>query len=82
MDKTIAKNHIDISEQLWFIDWKMVPVDTPVLVSMDAEKWQRSYFAKYRDKNRCRYGVFVHGKTKWSSSGKISYWEYCKIAEE
>ena len=50
----------DIGKELEIVDWKNVPVDTPVLVSADGEIWERAYFKQYR---KCQYAE-LQGKTR------------------
>ena len=61
------------------VDWSIVPVDTPVLVSNDGEEWERRYFSRVN----C-YGtvfVFSRGATSWSSDGHEAWHQYVKLAE-
>ena len=59
------------------VDWSKVPVDTPILVSIDGLNWYRRYFAKY--KNGFIY-AFDSGTTSWSENGATG-WECAKLAE-
>lgn len=70
-------NYLDIGRYLGIVDWSKVAVDTPILVSKNKTKWERRYFAKYKD------GVvfaFRNGATSWSDNSYPSYWNYAKLA--
>lgn len=59
------------------VDWSKVKVDTPILVSVDGNRWHHRYFAEYCD------GIvyaFDDGATSWTSNEKTE-WEYAKLAE-
>lgn len=61
------------------VDWNKVPIDTPVLVSCDGERWYRRYFAGVRDGKPETYDV---GATSWSVDGKRTcVWKFVKLAE-
>lgn len=74
-----SSDHCDMDFQKWAnsehkeleIDWKNVPVDTPVLVINyeDEISWNRRYFYKYHDpkKNNRPFEVFMDGATSWSA---------------
>lgn len=82
-DTTLDK--IIILTMLWLdeeyeapeVDWSKVKVDTPILVSVDGNRWHHRYFAEYCD------GIvyaFDDGATSWTSNEKTG-WEYAKLAE-
>ena len=61
------------------VDWNKVPIDTPVLVSNNGEKWYRRYFAGIRNGYREAYDV---GATPWSVyDNRTCAWPFMKIAE-
>lgn len=65
------------------VDWSKVPVDTPVLISLDNKKWFRRYFAGVDEENG-NPKVFTNGATRWSNEGEITidiYFRYIKLAE-
>lgn len=60
------------------VDWSKVEVDTPVVVSMDGEDWEKKHFASY-----------VDGVVRAWDDGRTSHteketcpWCYAKLAEE
>lgn len=61
------------------VDWSDVPIDTPVLVSDNGEKWYRRYFAGVIDEEAL---VYSNGGTSWSvgKDGETSF-RYIKLAE-
>lgn len=59
------------------VDWSKVDVDTPILVSMDGNRWHHRHFAKYCGGIVC---AFEDGATSWTSNKKTG-WEYAKLAE-
>lgn len=73
----------DIGKELEIVDWKNVPVDTPVLVSADGEIWERAYFKQYVEVNIDPFIAFADGRTSWSKKGMVDWhaWKYCKLAE-
>ena len=50
------------------VDWSKVPIDTPVLSSIDGERWRRRHFAGTDDKGNPK--VYLCGKTSWSATDK------------
>lgn len=65
------------------VDWRKVPVDTPILVrDREEQEWIRGYFATYG----CGLVyAWSDGKTSWSASNdraKVMPWEYAKLAED
>ncbi len=74
---------LDIGKELEIVDWKNVPVDTPVLVSADGEIWERAYFKQYVEVNIDPFIAFADGRTSWSKKGMVDWhaWKYCKLAE-
>ena len=61
------------------VDWSKVPVDTPVLVSVNGVDWHNRYFAKAINGEICAWD---NGTTSWSASGHhMTRWEYAKLAE-
>lgn len=71
---------LDIAEELGFVDWSKVKVDTPILVSADNKTWFKRYFARYKDGN---VYCWLNGKTSWTAIDEISIgnWNYAKLAE-
>lgn len=61
------------------VDWSKVPVDTPVLVSLDEKEWSRRYFAGV-DKDGSPM-AFDCGATQWSSEGETFRVRHIKLAE-
>ena len=47
------------------VDWSKVPIDTPVLASLDGESWSRQYFAGIGDDGKPE--TFYGGATSWSN---------------
>ena len=65
------------------VDWSKVPVDTPVLISLDNKNWVRRYFAGVNEEDG-NPRVFINGATRWSNEGDITvdtYFRYIKLAE-
>ena len=62
------------------VDWSKVPIDTPVLVSDDGEKWHKRYYAGVCDDGDPK--VYSFGQTSWSGTdgARISY-EFMRLAE-
>lgn len=60
------------------IDWENISVDTKILVSIDGEKWNKRYFAKY-----INGGVYAWdcGATSFSSN-HCTKWAYAKLYKE
>lgn len=62
------------------VDWSKVPIDTPVLVSIDGEHWIRQYFAGIGDDGTPE--TFHAGATSWSNCIiDHCYFKYVKLAE-
>lgn len=63
------------------VDWSKVPVDTPVLVSNDGNKWSRKHFS--RVVNGIPY-TWMYGNTSWTAhnnhNNEITY-HYIKLGE-
>ena len=80
LPKLSANEVFDIAEELGFVDWSKVKVDTPILVSNDNKEWIKRYFARYEDGNV--YG-WLNGKTSWTAICELSigHWNYAKLAE-
>ena len=62
------------------VDWSKVPIDTPVLTSLDGESWSRQYFAGIGDDGKPE--TFYGGATSWSNR-RIEHCghNYVKLAE-
>ena len=61
------------------VDWSKVPIDTPVLVSCDGERWYRRYFSGMRGGEPETYDC---GATSWSVDDmRTCWWKYMKLAE-
>ena len=62
------------------VDWSKVPVDTPVLISVDNKNWFNRYFAGVNEKGQPT--VFCYGATSWSNEYKEPcHFKYIKLAE-
>ena len=62
------------------VDWSKVPVDTPVLISVDNRNWFNRYFAGVNEKGQPT--VFCYGATQWSNGyEEPCYFKYIKLAE-
>lgn len=63
------------------IDWRKVPVDTPVYVR-SSFSWNKRHFYKFDSDNELYY-CYSDGKTSWSDEGNVEVrpWEQCKLAE-
>ena len=59
------------------VDWSKVNVDTPILVSVDGNRWYHRHFAEY-----CGGTVYAFddGATSWTIDEKTG-WPYAKLAE-
>lgn len=71
---------ISIAEELGIVDWSKVPVDTPILVSLDDKLWLCRYFADF--KNGIVY-TWSNGATSWSVPRREhkDAWSFAKLAE-
>lgn len=59
------------------IDWKKVPVDTPILVRCNkGQEWYKRHFSK---KENIYYYAFIDGETSWTID-RLRSWNYCKLA--
>ena len=64
------------------VDWSKVPIDTPVLISLDNENWSRRYFAGVNENGKPM--VFTNGATQWSNEGDVAidtYFRRIKLTE-
>lgn len=62
------------------IDWNKIPVDTPVLISVDNKNWFNRYFAGVNEKGQPT--VFCYGATQWSNGyEEPCHFKYIKLAE-
>lgn len=64
------------------IDWSKVPIDTPVLISVDGKNgnWFNRYFAGVNEKGQPT--VFCYGATQWSNGyEEPCHFKYIKLAE-
>ena len=63
------------------IDWSKIPVDTPILVTIEGSIWKRRYFARFENG---KVYAWNDGKTSWSSvdSFDVTSLEYAELAEE
>ncbi len=64
------------------VEWNKAPIDTPVLVSNNGEKWYRRYFAGVNDEGKPL--VFPDGRTSWSNARCSRMWtsyKYIELAE-
>ena len=62
------------------IDWKSIPVDTPLLVRDGSGAWKRRYFAKYENG---KIYAFAQGRTSFSGSKDcVTSWKNAKLFEE
>lgn len=77
---TDEQQYIDIGEYIGIVDWSKVPVDTPILVSLDDKLWLCRYFANF--KNGIVY-TWSGGATSWSVPRKDhkDAWSFAKLAE-
>lgn len=65
------------------IDWKKVPVDTPVYVRNDSSNdWKKKHFCKFDSDNKLYY-CYCSGRTSWTDEGCVDVcdWKQCKLAE-
>ena len=62
------------------IDWKNIPIDTPLLVKNDSKKaWRKRHFAKYEDG---KVYAFSHGTTSFSGDKDcVTPWKIVKLFE-
>lgn len=77
---TYDKQSINIGKYIGIIDWSKVPVDTPILVSLDDKTWLCRYFADF--KNGIIY-TWSSGATSWSvrERERKDAWSFAKLAE-
>lgn len=75
----VALNWLNAEYQGPTVDWSKVPIDTPVLASIDGKRWYRRYFAGMRGGEPEAYAC---GATSWSVDDKRTCrWEHLKLAE-
>ena len=60
------------------VDWSKVEIDTPILVRVGEEEWQKRYFAGYIFG---KVGVFNSGSTS-ENFNSILFWDQAKLAEQ
>lgn len=58
------------------IDWKRVPIDTPVIVWNSDSNQNNRYFAGIDGEY---FSAYSNGGTSWSSKGNTYYWNHCKL---
>lgn len=69
-----------VSEYKEEVDWSKVPVDTPVLISVDNKNWFNRYFAGVNEKGQPT--VFCYGATQWSNGyEEPCHFKHIKLAE-
>lgn len=72
---------MNIAEELGFVDWYKVKVDTPILVrEYDDNIWEKRHFAFFKNG---KVHAWLNGSTSWSvakTCDTIS-WRYAKLAE-
>lgn len=62
------------------VDWTKVPIDTPVLISVNNKIWFNRYFAGVNEEGQPT--VFCCGATQWSNGyEEPCYFKYIKLAE-
>ena len=64
------------------VDWSKIPLDTPVLISVDGKNgnWFNRYFAGVNEKGQPT--VFCYGATQWSNGyEEPCHFKYIKLAE-
>lgn len=63
-----------------FVNWHVVAVDTPILVSMDGRVWVKRHFARFEKGKVCAWSM---GATSWTADDDddIADWNYAKLAE-
>ena len=61
------------------VDWSVIDIDTPILVSHDNVEWHKRHFACYADGSIYAWTL---GKTSFTAKHKtqVTKWEYAKIA--
>ena len=58
-------------------DWSKVPIDAPILVSRDGERWYKRHFAKFE---KGMVYAWLDGATSWTTKDPISTtWKYAKL---
>ena len=60
------------------IDWSIIPVDTPVLVSDNNRDWYHRHLAKVIEN---RPYIWGDGRTSWTTDGNDVFYKYIKLAE-
>ena len=62
------------------VDWRNIPIDTPVLISVDNKNWFNRYFAGVNEKGQPT--VFCYGATQWSNGDEEPcHFKHIKLAE-
>ena len=62
------------------IDWDKVPVDTPVLVWDNDNKYKKKRY--YAGRDGIKFMAFDFGATSWSCDEETSSWFNCELARE
>ena len=62
------------------IDWDKVPVDTPVLVWDNDNKYKKKRY--YAGRDGIKFMTFDFGATSWSCDEKTSSWFNCELARK
>lgn len=72
-----GKKEYSIASLLGIVEWKRVPVDTPIIVKTPYGKYKR-YFAEY---SKGRVWYFNNGATSWSNGllGLVSGADECDV---
>lgn len=58
------------------IDWKRVPINTPVIVWNSDSNQNNRFFAGIDGEY---FSAYSNGGTSWSSKGNTYYWNHCKL---
>lgn len=78
--KDAVLNWLNAEYQEPTVDWSKVPIDTPVLVSDDGEKWHKRYYAGMGDDGNPK--VYSFGQTSWSAMDEEQIFpKFVRLAE-
>ena len=74
--------NLKFKEDVDYIDWSKITVDTPVLVKHhEYDKWLPRYFAKYKNREVYTWSSGRNSFTKLGDSDVVS-WEFAKLYKE
>lgn len=82
ISKWADEEYIEPTQQVGWpkVDWSKVPVDTPILVSHNNEKWVRRHFARHKDGDVYAWDAGYTSFTSNNDDSSVTFWPYAKLA--